>query len=164
MLRLLNNRFRVLPLHSIKDGGCTCGNADCHSPGKHPLTKNGVKDATNTPGTILGWRGRWPDSNTGVATGRGLVVLDIDPRNGGDESLAELIEKYGPLPETVTVSTGGGGGLSDPHLCAAREADARLGPARGTGHRGGPHPAGALSCRTLRRRRQLGGEVLVEDG
>ena len=28
--------FPVLPLHSY-DGGCTCGNARCESPGKHPF-------------------------------------------------------------------------------------------------------------------------------
>ena len=32
------NGYRVLPLHSVTDAGaCTCGKADCHSPGKHPF-------------------------------------------------------------------------------------------------------------------------------
>ena len=32
----------VAPAHYIlPDGGCSCGNAECASPGKHPLTANG---------------------------------------------------------------------------------------------------------------------------
>jgi hypothetical protein len=50
-------------------------------------------------------------ANLAIATGAlsGLVVLDVDPRHGGDESLADLIRKYGQLPTTVTVLTGGNG-------------------------------------------------------
>jgi putative DNA primase/helicase len=50
--------------------------------------------------------------NIAVACGDpsgGLVVLDIDPRNGGDETLARLIATHGPLPPTLTIRTGGGG-------------------------------------------------------
>ncbi len=37
----------VFPLHSIGDDGrCTCGNANCQNPGKHPKTKRGLLDAT----------------------------------------------------------------------------------------------------------------------
>ncbi len=35
--------------------------------------------------------------------------MDVDPRNGGDDSLAELIRQHGPFPDTVEVVTGGGG-------------------------------------------------------
>ena len=47
----------------------------------------------------------------GIRTGpeSGLVVLDVDPRNGGSESLAQLITQYGDLPETLVCGTGGGG-------------------------------------------------------
>jgi hypothetical protein len=38
-----------------------------------------------------------------------LVVLDIDPRHGGDASLFELEQSHGPLPRTVEAHTGGGG-------------------------------------------------------
>jgi putative DNA primase/helicase len=49
--------------------------------------------------------------NVGIATGRasGIVVLDVDPRHGGEESLALLEREIGPLPATYTVRTGGGG-------------------------------------------------------
>jgi len=53
------------------------------------------------------WRSR-PDANIGLATGR-LVVLDIDPRHGGDYTLAELEQRHGKLPPTWRAGTGGGG-------------------------------------------------------
>jgi len=57
------------------------------------------------------WFGRWPDANIGIVTGlvSGLLVLDIDPQNGGGEALAALEARHGPLPATVEASTGGGG-------------------------------------------------------
>jgi hypothetical protein len=41
--------------------------------------------------------------------GRYLAVLDIDPRNGGDDELARLESEHETLPETPTQLTGGGG-------------------------------------------------------
>jgi hypothetical protein len=39
----------------------------------------------------------------------GLVVLDIDPRHGGDETLADLERQHSALPSTIESITGGGG-------------------------------------------------------
>jgi len=60
---------------------------------------------------IEGWFRRWPDANVGLVTGRvsGLVVVDIDPRHGGQASLERLRDEHGPLPRTVEAETGGGG-------------------------------------------------------
>ncbi len=60
---------------------------------------------------IEGWFRRWPDANVGIVTGRisRLIVLDIDPKHGGAESLAELERRHGALGPTVEVLTGGGG-------------------------------------------------------
>jgi len=101
----------VLSLHSIHDGGCTCPEASsCKRPGKHPMTKHGVKDATTNLEIIKRWWNEWPSANIGVATGRAsFYVLDIDPKHGGDDSLARLEEKYGKLPSTHVSHTGGGG-------------------------------------------------------
>ena len=38
-----------------------------------------------------------------------MLALDIDPRNGGGETLKGLIAELGELPTTVTSKTGGGG-------------------------------------------------------
>lgn len=37
------------------------------------------------------------------------LPIDIDPRNGGNESLQKLLDEFGELPPTHTVATGGGG-------------------------------------------------------
>lgn len=60
---------------------------------------------------IRAWLKRWPDANIGIVTGRisGLIVLDIDPRNGGDDSICRIEHDFGPIPETHEVITGQGG-------------------------------------------------------
>jgi len=101
--------LHVLPLHCARDGICSCRNKQCRTPGKHPRTGKGVKDASTDLSRIERWWKKNPDANVGVATGNGLRVLDVDPRNGGDATLAKLVAVHGPLPKTVTIETGGGG-------------------------------------------------------
>jgi len=64
-----------------------------------------------TTSEIESWLQRWPDANVGLVTGRvsGLVVLDIDPRHSGLDSLSLLEVEYGPLPTTIRALTGGDG-------------------------------------------------------
>jgi hypothetical protein len=99
--------FRVLPLHSLRSpDSCSCGLETCSSIAKHPRTLNGVKDASNVPDDVREWWRLYPDANIGIATGKGMLVIDIDPKHGGSlEALNALI----PLPPTVMVHTGGGG-------------------------------------------------------
>ena len=101
----------VLPLHSPKGQACSCRNPDCRHVGKHPRTLHGVKDATTDAATIRTWWAKWPDANIGIATGSisGLMVLDVDPRHGGLESLRRLQDQPGPLPRGPAVLTGGDG-------------------------------------------------------
>lgn len=75
------------------------------------LVPHGLLDATTDPGRIEHWWTLAPDAGVGIRTGAvsGLVVLDIDPRHGGDESIEELERRHGKLPDTVVVLTGGGG-------------------------------------------------------
>jgi hypothetical protein len=103
--------WRVLPLHGIANGRCTCSRANCRHPGKHPRTEHGTKDASGDQATLEAWWRQWPETNIGIATGAvsGLDVIDIDPRHRGDKTLAELVGQHGPLPVTLTVLTGGGG-------------------------------------------------------
>ena len=104
--------WRVVVNHEIRNNACSCSERNlCDTPGKHPRLKNWDKLATGEPDTIREYWRKWPLANVGVATGRasGFFVLDIDPRNGGDESLDRLLAAYGPLPETVEQLTGGGG-------------------------------------------------------
>ncbi|WP_342042834.1 bifunctional DNA primase/polymerase [Bacillus sp. OTU2372] len=103
--------WAVFPLHSIQDGRCTCLKKDCKSPGKHPRITGGYKSATTDKFKINQWWAKWPISNIGIATGKinGIIVIDIDPRNGGNQSFGELISEFGQLPETVEAVSGGGG-------------------------------------------------------
>ena len=70
---------------------------------KEPATKHGKDDATTDPGTITRWWRRNPHCNVGLRPPPGMLVVDIDPRNGGDLSLRER------LPETRTAETGSSG-------------------------------------------------------
>lgn len=105
--------FAVFPLHSVRDGRCTCGNAKCDRKGKHPRTQGGLKDASKDPQVITRWWRRWPDANVGIATGAvsGFWVLDIDTAGGkaGEDSLDYLQDELGPLPATWEQITGSGG-------------------------------------------------------
>jgi putative DNA primase/helicase len=109
--------MKVLPLHSpVRSGDsmvCSCGKGKCTSPAKHPvgrLAPNGLKDGTADENIIQRWFNQ-PDLNIGIVTGAisNIVVLDIDPRHDGDETLAALEKSYGPLPQTWRFLTGGGG-------------------------------------------------------
>lgn len=96
--------WAVFPLHTIVNGHCTCGKADCSSPGKHPRTSNGVSDATTDFDQVKEWWGSWPDSNIGIAAGKsGLDFIDIDPKNGGNVN--DLPLEADDL-ETITALTG----------------------------------------------------------
>lgn len=105
--------WRVFPLHSpTRSGGCTCGRADCTNIGKHPRTAHGLKDASSATSVLRIWWGQqWRRANIAIVTGKrsGLVVLDVDPRHGGQAALTRIQEQCGPLPETLKVATGGGG-------------------------------------------------------
>lgn len=112
------NGWPVLPIHSTEPRGqqigCACGNHKCKCVGKHPigrLVANGLKNATTDSETIKSWWERRPNANIGVATGAesGIVVMDIDPQYYGNESLKQLIDEYGPLPDTWQQKTGGSG-------------------------------------------------------
>lgn len=100
-----------IPLHGLVSGACTCSAGDqCSSAGKHPHIKRQVATVA-TEQDWSRWLKSWPNMNIGILTGSdtGIWVLDIDPRHGGDESLAALIAEHSSLPVTLSAKTGGGG-------------------------------------------------------
>lgn len=102
--------WAIVPLHWVDARGrCSCGAPACRSAGKHPLLSDWPRRASADPAAIDAWWRRWPTANVGVALGNGHAVLDIDPRHGGDDALAELEHQYGALPATPVVLTGGQG-------------------------------------------------------
>lgn len=82
------------PLHGVCRGEC----------GKEG---HGVYDATTDVETIGEWWARWPAANIGLAIGGDLVVLDVDPRHGGD--LAALTRLGLDPTRTATQRTRAGG-------------------------------------------------------
>ncbi len=91
--------------------------------GKLPATAHGVHDATTDEATIRKWFEGRDDLNIGIAAGSrsGLVVFDIDPRNGGDDSYAEWTAKHGELEAGALQLTAGGG----QHFLAAHDPSIR---------------------------------------
>lgn len=71
----------------------------------------GVKDATRYLDEIAVWAKRYPEANVGIACGApsGIIVIDVDPRNGGPESLARLASRGSVLPPCPRARTGNGG-------------------------------------------------------
>lgn len=117
--------WKVLPLWNVNPAGqCRCGSDHTneegkpqpHKFGKHPhggvggLAPNGFLDATGDPEIIRQWFASDPDAGIGIAcAASGLVVLDIDPRNGGDLTLARLEADHGVMHSDVVAKTQGGG-------------------------------------------------------
>lgn len=59
-------------------------------PNKAPYTRNGMKDAVANTTQVKQWWQAHPDALIGCRIPRSLVVLDIDPRHGGDLTWTEL--------------------------------------------------------------------------
>lgn len=121
--------YAVFPVFPVRGGACACPARDrCEHPGKHPLgalAPHGRNDATRDEATIGAWWASWTDANVGVATGPesgGVVVVDVDPRHGGDDTLRALEAEHGALPATPEVLTGGGGR----HLYVRAPADVKI--------------------------------------
>jgi hypothetical protein len=79
---------------------------------KRPLVAwQAYQEAPPTHADVDAWYARWPDANVGIVTGAlsGLVVVDVDPRHGGEASIAEWQRLHGALPHTVEARSGGGG-------------------------------------------------------
>ena len=76
----------------------------------HNLVPQGYLEASDWPPDALYWWERSPDANVGIAChASGLVVIDVDERAGGFDTIYEFEQKYGPAPETERSLTGSGG-------------------------------------------------------
>jgi len=106
---------RVFSLHPIITLGgnrvCSCGNPKCQAAGKHPRDYGWENTPHISEDTMSDWAsfGMF-DDGYGVLL-RGLLVIDVDARNGGLGAYARLCER---VPEVMSaayiVETGSGGG------------------------------------------------------
>jgi hypothetical protein len=87
---------------------------------KRPASAHGVHDATTDPEQIKAWWAQNPSFNIGIAAGEksGIVVFDIDPRNGGSESWDDFTAEHGGVPDGICQLTAGGG---QHYIAQARE-------------------------------------------
>lgn len=109
--------WAVLPVWSVDSNGqCRCGrpnNEKGHKPGKHPqadLAPHGHHDASVEEQVIRDWWAVDPEAGIGISLAQsGLIALDIDPQNGGRETLAQLESEHGVMHSDCTAITQGGG-------------------------------------------------------
>src|SRR6266545_3856914 len=62
--------------------GCSCGQPNCAQPSEHPLTGDGLAEATTDSAQVRAWWQRYPEANVGLATG---VAFDVLDRAGGPD-------------------------------------------------------------------------------
>ena len=102
----------VFPLHTVKNGKCTCRKAEsCKNPGKHPMHNNWQDEATTDPEKI---RRLWmanPNANIGLAMGNGLIGIDIDVKNGKDGWVEwlKILRRYSEQIVSLIQATPSGG-------------------------------------------------------
>lgn len=107
---LVSHGVHIVPLHGVnEDGTCTCPyqHSEPKEIGKHPRVSDWKTLSLGyTPGDLP--KVLAPVCNLGIyARPSNLVVLDIDPRNGGEESFYNLLNFLsGEIPETVEAITG----------------------------------------------------------
>lgn len=96
--------LRVLPVHGMIEGMCTCQNPSCPNPGKHPLLATGVYAATLEFDWLKGMFQSSPYSNVALAAGAdsNFLALDLDSQKAIDEA-----RRLG-VPRTWVYATGKG--------------------------------------------------------
>lgn len=79
---------------------------------KRPLIENWQNLATTEERNIIAWWSEEPEANIGICTGD-LLVVDVDPRNGGNAGFEDLVMSGGlvgdEFPLTLASGTQGGG-------------------------------------------------------
>ena len=118
--------LRVFGLYGVTpDGKCGCGWPDCPAILKHPYISN-WQHTPHWSDLQIETMERSKQFKTGFGVlCSGLLVIDVDERNGGVESYAELVEA---IPEAASagliVETGSGGGSK--HLYFKAPSDVAL--------------------------------------
>jgi hypothetical protein len=103
-LRCVEAGIPIVPLNSIKNGRCSCGDRHCERPGKHPRTKRDLADATTDPKKIERLWAKWPNAKIGIVTGALANLIAVETRRKtGRQKLREITASNGTLPRTVTI-------------------------------------------------------------
>lgn len=95
--------FRVFPVVRGTKGSTINGKSG-------QLLRSWKDEATSNPETIDQWWGTWPDADICIATGNGLLVIDLDVKGeNGLDSMFDWVSRNGCLPATAVVQTKSGG-------------------------------------------------------
>lgn len=136
--------WRPIAIHRVKNGCCSCSKGfRCPSAGKHPVLNEWQSAGQFTDAELQHFFGGDMPYNIGIATGpeSNLLVLDVDPKDGGKETLAALRAEYGnDWLKTQTHETGSGGWhflFSYPDFEVGNSASTKLGPGLDTRGKGG---------------------------
>lgn len=116
----------------------------CSPTNKQPLTTNGFYDATTDPAQLRAWWDKHPDALIGCRVPPHAVVLDIDPRHGGDATWRALCDHYGDPKVRLQHFSGRGDGGNHvwylrPDGKLSAKALHRFARENGTGHATGRH-------------------------
>lgn len=109
---------QITPGVQLRDAACIYASAGIaifplRAFGKKPEPgTHGLLEATTDLTTIERWWEESSDANIGINCGRShLWVIDVDPRNGGELTIARHVAQAGPLPPALMVVRTPGGGL-----------------------------------------------------
>lgn len=96
-LKYAANGWRVLPTYWVReDGKCSCGADPCRGIGKHARIGEWSTAASTDPEQVKEWWRESPKANVAILV-EDHLVFDVDPKNGGLESLARFEQEYGKL-------------------------------------------------------------------
>ena len=103
--------WKILPCHGINNRDlCTCGNRhkDLKDMAKHPAIDRWNEYSSSDVSDIEKWWHVDKFDNPALHCSKsGMVVIDIDPRGGGDVSFEKLLVDLSiELPTTVEALTG----------------------------------------------------------
>ena len=103
--------YRFFGLYPITNGVCGCGDETCKVAGKHPYSASWQfsPDWSDDQIEVMQMTGQL-ETGYGVLC-KGLIVIDIDARNGGVESWSRLSQDVPEIAGAgLIVETGSGGG------------------------------------------------------
>ena len=115
-IEYLNLGWSVVSAHHVEGFDeallkCSCKQTNCPNPGKHPNKRwTAYQHAAPTEQEVASWWDRKPNSNIAIVTGKisKLVIVDIDPRHGGDVTWENIKQEF-DVPETLTAISANGG-------------------------------------------------------
>jgi len=107
------NGYKIFGIYSIRENGsCECMNPKCTAQGKHPRTSN-WQSTPHWDEEQLECMEEMGSFDTGYGVlCNGLIVIDVDEKNGGATSYSKLIQEIPEILECGLIVRTGSGGAS----------------------------------------------------